>query len=73
MRPTMTKFRRLFFCRSCNGRGNLDELTSGIIVVECQPCDQSELWNHEDMKKQLELFMFMDFPAEGEKVKQLLN
>lgn len=56
----MPRFFRLFFCRNCQKRGNLDELTAGVIVIECPPCEVSEVWDSTDLGKQLDHFHFSD-------------
>jgi hypothetical protein len=37
-----------FECKSCHSKAEVEELTKGISVLSCSPCEVNELWIEEE-------------------------
>lgn len=56
----MAHFHRKFVCSRCSEEAELEQLTGSAVVIECKPCEISELWDTEDIEPELLLFTYRD-------------
>jgi hypothetical protein len=58
----MPRYRRSFFCKACNSPGSIDELCTGVRVIECTECGVAEVWG-DSVLDPLDHFLYIDEPV----------
>lgn len=60
-----SQFERLFVCKSCEHEARVEELTKGVMVIECDVCETAELWGETEPVNHKEHFDFVQPVAQA--------